>query len=547
MTVNSKTSKSPINPQDVSSENMPSDVLTLQYMVKHLLGQVNNQAREVIDLKQQLEWLKRQLFGRKTEKINPNQRLLFEDMYDSLQAQLDAETPEDTVSDDKQNTNTTKRSTRKNTSRNNTNRNGRMPLPIDLPRVPEYLDPDLSKINDARCIGEDITEILEYIPAGFYVRKIIRRKYVSKQYTDKVFMASLPDLPIKGGRPGAGVIAYILTSKYCDHLPLYRLEDIFKRNGLHIARSTQCDWVKSGADLLEPIADELKRQILTSPKIHTDDTSIRVQDKTRTSLAKGYLWPYIDIHNNVYFDFTSKRNREGPGKILNNYKGIIQADAFNGYDDLFGEDKALEAGCWAHARRKFHEALGSDPKRANEMIALIAQLFSIEKKARDNNLNTDEIKALRQKLSKPLLNDKIKPLLDQWQITSSVLPNSLLGKAVTYAQNQWGALTCYLNDGVISIDNSLAERVIKLVALGRKNWLFAGSKSGARRMAVIYSLVASCKLCKIDPFVYFRDILDRINTHPASRISELVPYRWKDLYLPKIKMPSFKSATNQSA
>jgi transposase len=546
MTVDSKTTETTTDFQAISPENLPTDVRTLQLMVQQLLGQVNDQAREVLDLQQQLAWLKRQLFGRKSEKMNPNQRLLFKDMYTALQAQLEAATTDDQDAE-QSNTSNAKKKTRKQGSLQDTNRNGRVPLPADLPRVPEYLDPDLHGMPDARCIGEDITEILEYIPAGFYVRQIIRRKYVSDAFADKVIMAPLPDLPIKKGRPGPGVIAYLLTSKYCDHLPLYRLEDIFERNGLHVARSTQCDWVRAGAELLEPIVDELKRQILSSPKIHTDDTSIHVQDKSRTHLAKGYLWPYIDIHNNVYFDFTSHRNRAGPESFFDDYQGIIQADAFSGYDNLFGKDKASEAGCWAHARRKFDESLASDTLRANEMLALIGQLYAIEEKVRQEDLSVEEIKSLRQQFSKPILLDKIKPLLDEWQLTSSILPSSPLGKAVTYAQNQWDALLLYLEDGLISIDNGLAERMIKLVALGRRNWLFAGSKAGAKRMAIIYSLVASCKLCKIDPFIYFRDILERINTHPASRVSELVPHRWKELYLPAIKLPSFKSATAATA
>jgi hypothetical protein len=259
------------------------------------------------------------------------------------------------------------------------------------------------------------------------------------------------------------------------------------------------------------------------------------------------LWPYIDIHNNVYFDFTLIRNREGPKSFLDGYQGVIQADAFTGYDNLFGHNKASEAGCWAHARRKFDESLSSDALRANEMLALIGQLYAVEEKARRENLSAEALVSLRQQFSKPILLDKIKPLLDAWQLNSSILPSSPLGKAITYAQNQWGALLLYLEDGLISIDNGLAERIIKLVALGRKNWLFAGSNAGAKRMAIIYSLVASCKLCKIDPFIYFRDVLDRVNTHPASRVSELVPHRWKELYLPTIKLPSFRSATETTA
>jgi transposase len=524
------TSKTSVVTAETPLAKLPSDVTVLKQMVQQLLEQMNDKTRENFDLRSQVDWLKRQMFGRKSETLDPNQRLLFEDAFTALAQELDQQqVPSIEEPSDK------KRKTR-NTS--DSKRNGRAPLPADLPRVKEYIDPVTLPAN-TRCIGEDITEILEYIPASFYVRQIIRRKYVQNDGFGSVFMGALPPLPIEKGRPGVGLIAYIIISKYCDHLPLYRQEQIFKRYGLSIARSTLCDWVGAGSELLVPIVQEMKRQILTSAKIHTDDTYIPVQDKTKTQVRKGYLWPYIDMANNVYFDYTRARNRAGPEGILSGYTGHIQADAFNGYDNLYGDEKATESGCWAHARRKFDESLETDPIRANQMLALIAELYMIERKARDDGLDADQIKALRQQFSQPILHKKIKPLLDEWQ--GSVLPKSPMGKAVTYAQNQWDALLNYLEDGILSIDNNLAERVIKMVALGRKNWLFAGSDVGAKRAAVLYSLVASCKLCEIDPFSYLRDVLDRINTHPASRIEELVPHRWKELYSPKVTVPNLKT------
>jgi len=254
-------------------------------------------------------------------------------------------------------------------------------------------------------------------------------------------------------------------------------------------------------------------------------------------VREGYLWPHIDRANNVYFDYTTTRSREGPERMLKGYKGYIQADAFNGYDNLYGEGKATEVGCWGHARRKFDEAKQTDPLRANQMLALIAQLYVVEDQAQAEHRDAEGVKALRQKFSKPILDGQIKPLLDAWNL--EVLPKSPIGKAVTYALNQWEALNRYLENGILSIDNSLSERVIKLVALGRKNWLFSGSDEGARRAAILYSLIASCKLCGIDPFLYLRDVLERINTHPANRIDELTPPQWKELFLPKISLPRF--------
>lgn len=524
------TSKTSVITAETPLAEMPSDVTTLQGMVKQLLAQVNDKTRENVDLQSQVAWLKRQLFGRKSEKLNPDQRLLFEDAFDALSQALTETSAQESQ---------TSTSSRKKRNKTNTpTMNGRVPLPAHLPRVPEYRDPDLRLIDGLRCIGEDTTEILEYIPAGFYVRQIIRRKYAQPDGSG-VVMAPLPPLPIEKGRPGPGVLAHVITSKYCDHLPLYRLEQIFERQALNIPRSTQCNWIRDSAVLLEAIVLEMKAQILASDVIHTDDTYIPVQDKNRTQVRKGYLWPHIDRSNNVFFDYTTARNREGPDAILSGYTGYIQADGFNGYDPLYGKDKATEAGCWAHARRKFEQALETDSLRANQMLALIAELFVIEQKAKDDGLDADEIKALRQQFSKPIIESKIKPLLDEWE--GMVLPKSPLKIAITYALNQWEALNVYLKDGILCVDNNLAERVVKMVALGRKNWLFAGSDAGAKRAAILYSLIASCKLCKIDPFVYLRDVLDRINTHPAKRIGELVPNQWKSQFLPTIKLPQFKS------
>lgn len=529
-TAKDRASQIPSLPKITELSALPDDVALLKQMVSQLLEQVHDKTRENFDLKCQLDWLKRQLFGRKSEKLDPNQRLLFEDMFKELEAQLEQQPEEH------QDTSGTP-SGKKGQSNQSSKRNGRIPLPADLPRVDEYKDPAPWLIEGMHCIGEDVTEILEYIPASFYVRRIIRRKYAKPDGTGSVVMSPLPPLPIEKGRPGPGLLAYLITSKYCDHLPLYRLEQIFERHGLHIARSTQCDWIRDSAALLEPIALEAKRQILASKKIHTDDTFIPVQDKSRTQVRKGYLWPYLDMAGNVYFDYTTARNRDGPESILTGYTGHIQADAFWGYDNLYGDDKATETGCWGHARRKFHDALETAPARAHEMLALIAELYVIERKAINDGLDADEIKTLRQTYSKPIIQDQIKILLDRWDQDATILPKSPLRTAITYALNQWEALKEYLNDGMLSIDNSLAEGVIKLIALGRRNWLFAGSDAGAKRAAILYSLIASCRLCQVDPLVYLRDVLERINTHPASRIADLLPHRWKDMFLPKITLP----------
>jgi hypothetical protein len=339
-----------------------------------------------------------------------------------------------------------------------------------------------------------------------------------------VVIADLPARPIEKGRPGPGLLAHVLTSKYADHLPLHRQEGIWKRHGVHIMRSTMCDWVRDCADLLSPIVRYMQKIILQSKKIHTDDTPVPVQDGSRTQTRKSYLWAYIGDNNDVVFDYTPTHSRDGPVAFLGDYSGYVQADAYKGYDAFFEKSNTTEVTCWAHTRRKFYDSLTTDPKRAHEMLAMIGKLYTVEKQAKEDGLDAIALKEQRQQHSKPIL-EEVRVRLEDWSI--EVLPKSPIGQAVSYARGQWIALNRYIDDGDLDIDNNLAERVLRIVAIGRRNWLFAGSDAGAERAAIIYSLIASCKLCDIDPFEYLRDVLDRISTHPASRIAELTPSDWK--------------------
>ena len=337
-------------------------------------------------------------------------------------------------------------------------------------------------------------------------------------------IADLPARPIEKGRPGTGLLSHMLTSKYCDHLPLHRQEGIWKRHGVDIKRSTMCDWVRDCAYLLSPIVRYMQKIILQSKKIHTDDTPVPVQDGSRTQTRKGYLWAYIGRDNDVVFDYTSTHIRDGPVDFLGDYSGYVHADAYKGYDAFFEKGNATEVACWAHTRRKFYDSLTTDPRRAHEMLAVIGKLYTVEQQAKDEDLDAIALRDLRQQHSKPILTE-IRHRLEDWSI--EVLPKSPIGQAVGYARGQWIALNQYTEDGDLDIDNNLAERVLRIVAIGRKNWLFAGSDAGAERAAIIYSLIASCKLSEIDPFEYLRDVLERVSTHPASKIAELTPSGWK--------------------
>jgi len=369
-------------------------------------------------------------------------------------------------------------------------------LPDDLPRKTIEIEPaEEEKIcpvchKQKQRIGSEETEKLEYVPASFYVKKYVRYKYACKDCESHISIGQLPAMAIDKGIAGEGLLAHIITSKYADHNPLNRLESILKRHGVDINVSTMCDWVGKSADLLEPLVKRLREKILESPRINTDDTPIPVKsEKHRGSTYNGYLWVYADDKNNVVFD-------------------------------------ATEVGCHAHARRKFDYALDSDPVRAARMLVFWGRLYDIEHKAKDEKYSSAQLLEARQKESKPILAE-IKTVLDGYN--NQVLPKSPIGKAVSYSLNQWEALNRYVEEPILEIDNNLSERLLRMVVIGRKNYLFAGSEGGARRAAIIYSLVAGCKLNGIDPFRYFRDILARVSTHPADKIDELLPSEWKKL------------------
>ena len=496
--------------------NLPTDINTLQQMVLQLLADVDAKTHRLQDLQNQLDWLKRHTFGRRSEKYDPNQKLLFEALEEQLKSRQ-SELLESQRSSD---------AAKKKESR----RNGRKPLPPELPRDRIEHIPEKDVLLCTTCgqqkqrFGEEVTEELDYVPASFVVRQHVRGKYACKTCQDGVVIADLPARPIEKGRPGTGLLSHILVSKYGDHLPLHRQEGIFKRHGIDIRRSTMCDWVGHSADLLRPLVHEMKRQILVSPKIHTDDTSVPVRNGPRKQIRKGYLWVYLDGKNNVVFDYTPNRCREGPVAFLGDYCGYLQADAYAGYDAVFEKGLATEVGCWAHARRKFYDAKDTDPARSHEMLVLIGELYKVERQAKEEKRNAVEIQVLRQEYSKPILNE-IQQRLETFSI--EVLPKSPLGQAVGYARGQWQALNRYLENGILDIDNNLSERTLRMVVIGRKNWLFAGHDNGGHRAAIIYSLIASCKLCKIDPFAYLRDVLDRVSSHPASGIADLLPVNWK--------------------
>lgn len=487
-------------------------------------------------LEKRIQALVNRIYGRRSEKVDPAQLLLFQqELLDESLKELDAqrtETVHSSVVDFEE------------PDKRKKKRNGRTPLPKNLPRerilhepsAQERLCPGCGK--ERRRIGEEITEELEYIPARLYVKEHVRGKYACHACQEGVVIGELPPRPIEKGRPGVGLLAHVAVSKYADHLPLYRQEKIFKREGIDISRSTLCDWIGGMADLLSPIVNESKRNILDKILVQSDDTPVRIQDRSKKGKCHtGYLWSYCVPYGEVVFDFTMSRSHKGPKEFLTGFEGYLQADGYSGYNEALRTQKLKHIGCMAHVRRKFYAALSEAPKPAGIVLASIQKLYRIERELRKSEADA----ALRVKVRKenafPILEDLETLFMALKEIA---LPQSELGKAVSYALNQWPSIKRYTEVGEAEIDNNSCENTIRGVAVGRKNWLFCGSESGGKRAAVLYSLIESCKRIDVEPFVYLKDVLDRVSNHPMSRIQELTPKGWKKARLEESENITFK-------
>jgi transposase len=498
-----------------STIDLPEDLALCHELIHQQQEALLQSQRRLEKLEHQLAQLLRARYGPRSERIDESQLMLF--AKELLEADpgnaSEAQGDEYVVSPGK-------------TGR----RRGRKPLPENLPRQKVVHELPADQLACPCCrqprtkISEEVSEQLEYKPASLYVIEHVRPTYACKNCEAHLITADKPVQPIDKGLAGPGLLAHVITSKYCDHLPLYRLERILGRHGVDLSRSTMCGWMAACADLLNPLYRLMVEGVLASKVVHTDDTVVPVQDENRNKTRQGRAWVYVGDpnHPHTVFDFTPNRSRDGPLTFLESFTGYLQADAYSGYDALYATGRVVEVACWAHTRRKFHESLETDPQRASAAIAMIRLLYKVEGEARD--LSSDDRKALRQERSKPRL-EQIKEWLEKEQV--AVLPKSPIGAAIGYALNNWTALTRYVDDGDLHIDNNPAENAIRPIVLGRKNWLFAGSDKGGRTAAILSSFIASCGRQEIDPFAYLRDVLTKIASCPINEIDQFLPARWQ--------------------
>lgn len=487
--------------------------------------------KKVSQLEHKLEELLRKISGRSSEKIDPEQILM--DFAKSEEEQGPPAPPHVDEAPDGE--------TPPKTPRKKREKGGWSALPAHLPRVPIEHEPDDADLVCGCCGGArksigspEITERLDYKPSSTFVAQHIRHRFRCPTCQDGTAIAPLPAPPLgatdpEKGRAEAGLLAYVVTSKFGDHLPLHRLVTIFEREGVTLHRSTLCDWVRETAALLWPIAERVRHDVVSRHVVGVDDTGVRVvyeKDDPRTGTRRARIWVYRGLHGEAYFtisDTKCKDDADGPAGVLAGFKGFVQVDAAGSYEGLFDDGTRLEVGCHAHARRKFFEARVSTPREAAFALAMYRKVYEIEARLRD--ATPEARRAARQAETKPLL-DAFEAWLDEFAASPSFVPGTPLATAIVYARNQRVALRRFLDDGQLSPDNNAVERALRPVAVGRKSWLFAGSGQAAKDAATLYTLVVSCKEIGVEPWAYLHDVIRRRAADRSAPVEALTPRAW---------------------
>lgn len=479
-----------------------------QYKIENQALRSENQL-----LKEELKALKRLIYGAKSERfvssVAANQLGLFPDIEAEQAAEQLQEKQTITVQGKKHTTNFDEKQ-----------KPIRAALPDHLPREVIVIEPEAAT-EGLKKIGEEITEVLEYVEPSLKVLQYRRPKY-AKENGEGILIGTLPSRIIEKGIAGEGLLTRMVIDKYVDHLPLYRQIERFKRLDIQIASSTASDWISSTCDLLEPLYEVLKNQVLISNYLQADETPIKVLSKDKKgSTHRGFYWVYHDPQRRIaIFDYREGRGREGPEQTLKKFNGFLQTDGYTAYENLKTDGKISLLCCWAHARRYFEQALENDPKRAEYALETIGQIYEIERELKQLNADVKQIQLIRQQRSVPILEQ-----FKTWLIPNGneTLPRSSIGKAINYTRERWEKLNVFLNDGNLQIDNNLVENIIRPVALGRKNYLFAGSHQAATRSGMLYSFLATCKLNNINPDRWMKETLAVLPDIKQSELINLIP------------------------
>ena len=493
-----------------------------QEQITELTSVIESKERTIRVQQNRLNDLLKRIYGRKSEKLDPDQ-LVFDEVILTAEQQAGPE-PEVIDAEVKE------RVVREHIRRNHP---GRKPLPEHLERIEHYLDiDDQDKVTrdgqERPLIGFDISERLDYQPCTFVVHRYIRPKYGADDEIEGAGVKQHPpvDGPIDKCLAESGLLAHIITEKYEHHTPLYRQELKFERQHIELSRQTMAGWMVKCADVLKPLYERMREEILTYDIVLNDDTPVEMLDPGMGRTKTTRLWCTVGGGDFKYtmYNFTLGRGREGPCEFFKGYKGKFVSDAYGGYEELFRTEDIVNIGCWTHARRYFKQAQETNPRAATEILMLIARLYKIEEKIK--RVDADERLRARRKESRPEL---ARILLWLRRNQHAHLPQSAMNQAIEYTLKIRRRLTRYTKDGRLPIDNNLAENAIRPIALGRKNWMFVGSESGGHAAAILMTFCTTCRKLKINTWEYLKDVLQRINTHPMSKIDDLLPDRWKAL------------------
>jgi len=479
-----------------------------------LKDQISNLKDQIDYFKHQIGELKRLIFGQKRERFVPvsdNQLSLFDDIYKDKSDETGIEQ---------------KISYKRKSKRKVQSPHFRNPLPPHLPRKEIIIEPEGIDTTNLKKIGEEITEELEYEAPKLRVNRYVRPKYARKN-GEGIIIADLPSRIIAKGIAGPGLLSHIIISKFMDHLPLYRIRRQLKRLGVEIAESTLNDWVKATAEILEPLYNIQRMRVLGQEYLMVDETTIRVLDSMKKGQTHtGYHWIYYDpVHRELFFEYQIGRNAKFPKETLKNFKGYLQTDGYAGYNEVGRRSDVVQLACFAHARRKFEHALNNDKKRACWMLKRIRYLYMVERKARELGLSSEERYRFRQRHSIRQLDKMYQWLLKN---RSQVVPKSAIGQAIDYTLSLWTRLKRYVEDGRLEIDNNLVENSIRPVAIGRKNYLFAGSHNGAKWAAIFYTILANAELNGLEPMSYLKELLKILPDYPVKKLENLLPTNWEN-------------------